>query len=574
MTALPKPPRSLHLSFAALLVAAIWTLLLVGYILDIESFLWFLISTGSQLLATIAFFVWWFRRTSIPFRHRLLAFAAAIAFGILVGILCGSVIKPQVFLVSLGIPLVLAAWTLYLALAPRQPFPLPGLLLALALAWCPFFLIRINNLSGNMRPDLHFRFTPTGEELYLAHPDRPAATLPAAATALALRPGDWPGFRGPDRDSAARHLKINLDWKSAPPKVLWRERIGPAWSSMAIVDGRLFTQEQRGNQETVVCLDALTGREVWSHSDPARFDEATSGPGPRATPTFADGKLYTQGALGTLNCLDAATGKLLWSRNDGADSAAKTPLWGYSSSPLAAAGRVFVCTAGEGHAGLLAYSDTGGPPLWKADVGLMSYSSPQFAAPFEEERILIFTDGGLYALLPATGELRSHYPIPRTVGVPPVAQPCPVADNRFVLGHGAGFGAALVQFAPGTAPPTRQWITTQFKPSFSDMVLYQGYIYGFDGTVFCCVEAATGKRQWREGHYGAGQVILLADQGVMIVITETGQAILLRCSPAAHEELATLEAVSGKAWNHPAIAQNRLYVRSDAEMTCLELKRE
>jgi hypothetical protein len=130
----------------------------------------------------------------------------------------------------------------------------------------------------------------------------------------------------------------------------------------------------------------------------------------------------------------------------------------------------------------------------------------------------------------------------------------------------------MVQIAAAGSPPTRLWVTNQLKPSFSDMVFYNGNLYGFDNTTFCCVDAATGKRRWREGGYGAGQVLLLADQGALIVASETGSLTLLRCNPNQHEELGTIEAVSGKLWNHLAFARGRLYVRSDGEMTCLEPK--
>ena len=555
-------------------VVAIWAFLLVGWILDIESFLWFLISMAVQLLSLIWFVAWWLTRKPFSWRERWAGLGVAFAAGIAVGMLSAKAIQPIVFVVWLGLPLVLTVWLGWTAVAARRPGPARwrGLALTLTLAWCALLLVRVNNLSGNLRGDLHWRWTPTGEEQFLAENAAHATTTLPTARPIQLQPGDWPAFRGADRDGAVHGVKISQDWKAAPPKVLWRKRIGPAWSSMVVVDDRVFTQEQRGDQETAVCRDVKTGTELWVHADAARFNEGTSGPGPRATPAFADGKLFTQGATGTLNCLDAATGKLLWSRDDRADSGAAMPIWGFSSSPLVADGKVFVCTAGESKTALLAYSVAGGPPIWKADTGKMCYSSPQLATIGVGKVILIFTDGGLYAADANTGEIRWHYEIPQNVGIPPVVQPCPIGEGTFALGHGAGFGSALVQFGAAGNPPTRLWVSNQFKPSFSDMVLYNGYLYGFDGTTFCCVDAATGKRRWREGNYGAGQVLLLADQGALIVVAETGEAVLLKCNPNQHEELGSIEAVSGKLWNHPAMAQGRLFVRSDSEMTCLELK--
>src|SRR5262249_34709213 len=135
-----------------------------------------------------------------------------------------------------------------------------------------------------------WRWTPTAEELYLAGEASGGAPAEAARAALALGPGDWPGFRGPNRDGVVSGLRIATDWGTTPPKLLWRRRVGPAWSSVAVVGDRLYTQEQRGESEVVLCLSADTGREVWAHKDAVRFFENVSGAGPRATPTFAGGR--------------------------------------------------------------------------------------------------------------------------------------------------------------------------------------------------------------------------------------------------------------------------------------------
>jgi outer membrane protein assembly factor BamB len=183
----------------------------------------------------------------------------------------------------------------------------------------------------------------------------------------------------------------------------------------------------------------------------------------------------------------------------------------------------------------------------------------------------MFSNEGLFAIDPPTGQIRWQLPIGARVGLPAALQVCLVASNSMVIGTGAAFGAERVEVSSNAAAPTRKWVTERMKPAFSDMVYHDGFVYGFDGTVFCCVDAITGARRWREGRYGAGQVVLLADSGVMIVCTEDGQAILLRCNPDKSEELGRVQAISGKAWNHPAVAGNRLYVRSDAEMACLQL---
>jgi len=247
-------------------------------------------------------------------------------------------------------------------------------------------------------------------------------------------------------------------------------------------------------------------------------------------------------------------------------------MWAFCNSPLVAGDRVIVFAGGEGKKGLLAYPLDGGSPLWTADAGKVSYASPQLFDIGSERQILMFTNERLFAVDPARGQIRWQVPTGTPVGIPSALQACPVGPGALVLGYAAVFGAERIVVSPDGRSASRGWVTAKMKPAFSDMVYHNGFIYGFDGTIFCCVDAASGTRRWREGRYGAGQVLLLADQGALIVTTEDGQVILLRCNPEHSEELGRVPAVSGKTWNHAAVAGDRLYVRSDGEMACLQLK--
>src|SRR5262249_47441597 len=129
---------------------------------------------------------------------------------------------------------------------------------------------------------------------------------PATEELVVLAEGDWPAFRGPQRDGTVHNVSVSTDWHTAPPRRVWKQRVGPAWSSVVVIGDRLFTQEQRGESEAVVCLDASTGGEIWTHEDAARFWDSVAGAGPRATPTFDGGRIFSLGATGIVNCLDAA----------------------------------------------------------------------------------------------------------------------------------------------------------------------------------------------------------------------------------------------------------------------------
>jgi outer membrane protein assembly factor BamB len=185
----------------------------------------------------------------------------------------------------------------------------------------------------------------------------------ALVTFLGLARADdsWPGFRGPHRDSIIRGAKIETDWAKSPPVALWRRPIGPGWSSFAVQGDRLYTQEQRGDDEIVACYKVSTGEPVWSHKDAVRFYESNGGAGPRATPTLHHGRVYSFGATGILNALDAATGSVVWSRNAASDTNRQLPIWGFTSSPLVVGDVVIVAVSGT----LAGYdAATGGKPRW------------------------------------------------------------------------------------------------------------------------------------------------------------------------------------------------------------------
>src|SRR5262249_48716772 len=229
---------------------------------------------------------------------------------------------------------------------------------------------------------------------------------------------------GPNRDGTLRDVRIATDWNAAPPRLVWKRRIGPAWSSVVVVGDRLFTQEQLGDREAVVCLDAANGRTLWSHQDAARHEDVQGGAGPRATPTFAEGRIFALGATGILNCLDAATGDRQWSRDLAADAGTKTPLWGFSSSPLVVGNRVVVFAGGDSDRTLLAYDTDSGEPGWSAAAGKVSYSSAQLAPVGGATQLLFVSDQGLSAFDPSSGALLwESRPPAGNPGLPRAVQP-------------------------------------------------------------------------------------------------------------------------------------------------------
>ena len=238
-----------------------------------------------------------------------------------------------------------------------------------------------------------------------------AADAPAdvpAPPAVPKTEGEWPGFRGPERDGIVRGVRIRTDWAASPPVELWRRPIGPGWSSFAVRGNRLYTQEQRGDDEVVTSYDAATGAPVWAHRDAARFFESNGGPGPRATPVLGHGRVYALGATGILNALDAADGAVVWSRDAASEAEGtvsmgggkkKVPDWGFSGSPLLVDDLVVVAVAGQ----LLAYDAATGKPRWTGPAGGVSYSSPHLATIGGVTQVLLASATGVTSLAPADG---------------------------------------------------------------------------------------------------------------------------------------------------------------------------
>ena len=439
---------------------------------------------------------------------------------------------------------------------------------AIVLACGVWTLVRTGGITGNVETDFHWRWTKSPEEkLVAASSNEPLATVPAIPANLKTGT-EWPGFRGPDRDGIVHGVRIKTDWTAAPPVELWRRPIGPAWSSFAVSGDVFYTQEQRGEDELVVCYNLTTGKPVWKHRDAARFWESNGGAGPRSTPTLNNGRIYTLGGTGILNALDATTGAVVWSRNAAADTKVKLPGWGFSSSPLVVGDVVIVATAGT----LAAYDLATGTPRWFGANGGGSYSSPHLATIQGVQQVIMLNNTGAISVAPADGKRLWEHPLPPGARI---VQPGLTAEGD-VLAH-EGEGAALHRIAAtqgaGGWTVTERWTTDGLNPYFSDFVVHKGHAFGFSGSNIVCIDLQNGERKWKGGSYGHGQLVLLADQDVMVVISELGELALVGATPGQFAELARFPAIKGKTWNHPVLAGDVLLVRNGEEMVAFRLAR-
>jgi outer membrane protein assembly factor BamB len=279
------------------------------------------------------------------------------------------------------------------------------------------------------------------------------------------------------------------------------------------------------------------------------------------------------GCTGIFNCLDAASGKKLWSRDLSTESGATVPHWGFTGSPLVDGTRVIVFAGGPSDRNLFAYMIESGHLAWTAPAGESSYGSPQPATVAGNRQILMLTNRGVTAVDPKDGAVLWEHLVPVPPSAPRSVQPSVVGDSQVLFASEGDLGLAMVQIdhAQDSWTATRRWTSRAMKPAFNDFVIARGHAFGFDGRIFTCVDLENGSRKWKEGRFGEGQVLLLADQGLLLVVSEAGEVILLKANPERYEEVARFQAIRGKTWNYPVVANGKLYLRNAEEMACYEV---
>lgn len=425
-------------------------------------------------------------------------------------------------------------------------------------------LIRTGGMTNNLDSDFSWRWTKSPEELLLAQVDDEQLAIPSTSAAADTE-ADWPGFRGPDRDSIIRGVKIETDWSTSLPVELWRRPIGPGWSSFAVRGNVFYTQEQRGENELVSCYDIRTGMPVWRHNDTARFWESNGGAGPRGTPTLSNGRVYTLGGTGIMNVLDAGDGTVVWSRNAASDTNTKVPMWGFSSSPLVVDQVVIVAVAGS----LIAYELTTGEPRWFNSAGGDCYSSPHLLQIDGIKQVLLMNEAGASSVVPTDGKLLWEHLWPGN----PIVQPTLIADGDILISAGEKSGVRRISVSHGSSGWNikERWTSRRLKPYFNDSVIHNGHAYGFDGPRLACIDIKDGTRKWKGGRYGRGQFILLAGQNLLLVLSEKGDLALVEADSGQFKELARFPAIKGKTWNHPVLVGDVLLVRNAQEMAAFRL---
>src|SRR6185369_9360827 len=282
----------------------------------------------------------------------------------------------------------------------------------------------------------------------------------------------WTNFRGPRRDGKYEEASISTTWPAGGLRQIWRQPVGVGHASFVVADGKAYTIEQRRSQEVVAAYDVNNGRELWTQKWNAEFTDST-GDGPRATPTWDNGRLYALGATGELRCLDANSGAVIWGKNILSDNQAKNLPWAMAASPLIVDDKVIVLPGGTSGKSVVAYNKNNGAPVWRVLDDTQAYVSPMLVELAGKRQIVVVSASRVVGLAPENGTLLWEYAWDTDNGIN-VSQPIMVDRNRFFISTGYGKGAALVEVKGSGNKFTAStvWENKNMKNKFNSSVLY------------------------------------------------------------------------------------------------------
>lgn len=486
---------------------------------------------------------------------------------------------------GIGLGVLILAWVNWMLFFSRGgPFlsrVLPALVLLLVV--CGLVLFR-PIFSGGMKIA---RWEP---RFWEANPFSESEGRSIASLAKASG-GDFSQFMGPERNGRVNNLPVpvaNLEQY----RMVFRQPIGKGWSGFAARNGHAFTMEQRGPDECVSCYDVRNGDLVWSHGSPRRHDDPLGQAGPRATPTLDGDRVFACGANGMLVCLDVTSGELVWevdlanllgisllesedAQGNPIQTEVSKMMWGRAASPLIVDDLVVVPGGGplEGEqVSLLAFDKATGEERWRSGDFGTSYSSPMLFNLAGQDQIIVVNEAEVTGHDPSAGKVLWSHPWPGNSDADAnTSQPVLLGPSQLLLTKGYGAGAELIEVQPqdDQLGVSTLWKNPRvLKTKLTSAVLYEGYLYALSDGILECVDSETGKRVWKKGRFGHGQLLLTEDK--LVVHSEDGSLHLISASPDGFQEISEIPTISGVCWNPICVFDRFILVRSDMEMACFE----
>jgi outer membrane protein assembly factor BamB len=378
---------------------------------------------------------------------------------------------------------------------------------------------------------------------------------------------DWPQWRGPNRDGISSETGLLAAWPSGGPRVAWKTNgLGQGYSSLAIVNGKIYTQGQRDGQEWVFAYDVKTGKKLWETST-SRAYRNDRGDGPRGTPTLDGDRLYAMTGDGVVVCLETATGKTVWSQNVAQKYGGSVPNWGFSESPLIDGDRLIVMPGGHG-ASLVSLNKHDGNLQWKTGSDRAGYSSAIIATVEGSRQVLALSAEAAVGVLEDNGELLWHYTkvSNRTANI---ATPI-YHDGQVFVSSNYGTGCALLKLGPRTM--SEVYFTNEMKNHYSTSVFVDNYLYGYNDSILTAMQFQTGKVTWKNRSVGKGSVTY-ADKRLYL-LGEDGMIGMAEANGDTYKELARFEVPKGSlpTWSPLVISDGKLYYRDQDNLTCFDIK--
>ncbi|MCU1265855.1 MAG: outer rane biosis protein BamB [Acidobacteria bacterium] len=380
--------------------------------------------------------------------------------------------------------------------------------------------------------------------------------------------GEWPQWRGPNRDGISKETGLLKQWPADGPPLIWKAKgAGRGYSTLSVSGGRLFTMGLRGDREFVIAFDVATGKEVWATAHGSAYHDSR-GDGPRGTPTVDGNSVYALGGNGDLSCLDAKTGKILWAMNVLQKFGGHNIGWGISESPLVIGEKILVNAGGPG-ASIVALNKKDGTLIWKSQSDKAGYSSGMPVQIGNTTQVVFFTDQRAVGLDLKDGKLFWEYARAAN-DTANVATPI-VRGNHVFISSDYGTGAGMVEIkADGKAQEV--YFTREMRNHHSSSVLIGDYLYGFSSSILTAMKFDTGEVAWRDRSVGKGSLVF-AD-GNLYCLSENGVVGLVEATPTGYHEKGRfrIPQESLPTWTHPVVAGGRLYLRDQDTIYAFDVK--
>jgi len=391
----------------------------------------------------------------------------------------------------------------------------------------------------------------------------------------AASPSDWPQFLGPNRNGNYAGSPLAKPWPKEGPPVVWKRQIGQGFAGPAVSDDRLILFHRVEDRAVVECINARTGQPIWKAGYATDYrDDFGFDPGPRATPTIAEGRVFTYGAEGQLSCWKLESGESLWKVNAVQEFGSPKGFFGRAAAPLVEAGLVIFMPGGPKEAGVVALEVATGKVRWKATRDEASYASPIAATIQGRRMVLALTREALVALVPKNGDVIFRYPWrpPEHASVT-AATPLVVDDLIFLS---ACYGAEPALLRLKETGPEDVWSRSDVLSNhYATSLYHHGFLYGWhgrqeQGCELRCVDIQTGKVRWSQNGLQSGSLILAGEE--LLVLTERGELLRAPAVPEGFKPTGRAQVLPSDVRAFPALADGFLYARSKNQLWCLNLQ--